>query len=488
MGTRVDIPRMTIDGVDIVKLTMDMDIDIDIPIALPSTSDKPGDVENPPRCEKQCSFISWVIMKVIKPPFQTVVAQFQKAVISLISGISRTRDLFPKHVAEIKEKHVQSIQIMKLLVQNASYYDYGGTGSQPTSPHIPSFDDTPDEKPHVKKHNYETPILIAAKNGIEEIVNEFLGRLPVAIHDVNFEGKNLVLLAVENRQPSVYKLLLEREHTKNNLLCQVDNNGNNVLHLAANLEVYRPWLAPKAILQMQWEIKWYEYIKARIPGYLLVSQNKKGKTPKGVFMETHADLVKNDTEWLMKTSDSCIIVATLIATVAFATSASVPGGVSGRNGEPVLTQQGMFDVFAISSLTALCFSLTAAIMFLSILTSRHQVMDFGFELPAKLLFGLTALFLSIASMLVSFCGGHFFVLKNVLKDAKVAEYVVAFIPVLVFMMAQFPLYFKLILATIKKVPERGFIVTIGSEDRGEPAKAEACTKESPGQPSTSSTQ
>ncbi|KAI7982681.1 Fatty-acid-binding protein 1 [Camellia lanceoleosa] len=105
-------------------------------------------------------------------------------------------------------------------------------------------------------------------------------------------------------------------------------------------------------------------------------------------------------------------------------------------------------------------------MFLAILTSRHQAIDFGRSLPTKLFIDLTALFISIASVLVSFCGGHFFVLKNVLKDAKVAEYVVAVIPVLVFAIAQFPLYFKLILATIKKVPERGFMVTIGGEDRG----------------------
>ncbi|KAL7172442.1 hypothetical protein ACSBR2_032020 [Camellia fascicularis] len=52
-----------------------------------------------------------------------------------------------------------------------------------------------------------------------------------------------------------------------------------------------------------------------------------------------------------------------------ATSASVPGGVNQDNGVPVLIQQGMFDVFSISSLAALCFSLTALIIFLAILTT-----------------------------------------------------------------------------------------------------------------------
>ncbi|KAK3001617.1 hypothetical protein RJ639_020656 [Escallonia herrerae] len=40
---------------------------------------------------------------------------------------------------------------------------------------------------------------------------------------------------------------------------KVDKDGKYVLHLAAKLGSYRPWLFfPGAALQMQWEIKWYE--------------------------------------------------------------------------------------------------------------------------------------------------------------------------------------------------------------------------------------
>ncbi|KAL7179625.1 hypothetical protein ACSBR1_042929 [Camellia fascicularis] len=195
-----------------------------------------------------------------------------------------------------------------------------------------------------------------------------------------------------------------------------------------------------------------------MPLHLLGHQNKDGKTSEEIFMETHSELVKNDIEWLMKTSDSCTIVAALIATVAFATSVSVPGGTK-SHGEPVLGREPMFEIFSFSSLGMLCFSLTAVVMFLAILTSRHQPTDFVSILPTKLLIGLTALFLSIASVSLSFCGGHFFIVKDILKDAKVVEYVVVVIPVLVFALVQFPLYFKLIWATMKKVPDRGFMVT-----------------------------
>ncbi|KAL7172385.1 hypothetical protein ACSBR2_031974 [Camellia fascicularis] len=179
------------------------------------------------------------------------------------------------------------------------------------------------------------------------------------------------------------------------------------------------------------------------------------------------------TQWLMKTSDSCAIVAALIATVAFATMASVPDGTE-SNGDPVLQAHRMFKVFSTSSLGALCFSLTAVVMFLAILTSQHKAKDFGKDLPTKRLIGLTALFLSKASVLVSFCGGYFFVPKDVVRDVKTIEYVVAVIPVIAFAVAQFPLYFMLILATIKKVPERGFtVITGGGERRGGLTGAEA---------------
>lgn len=83
---------------------------------------------------------------------------------------------------------------------------------------------------------------------------------PVAIHDMNYQKKNVVLLAVENRQPFVYKLLLEKTTMKESVFKKVDDQGNSALHLAAKLGEHKPWLIPGAALQMQWEIKWYEVI------------------------------------------------------------------------------------------------------------------------------------------------------------------------------------------------------------------------------------
>ena len=195
-----------------------------------------------------------------------------------------------------------------------------------------------------------------------------------------------------------------------------------------------------------------------MPFHFFQRYNNKGETSREIFTETHKDLVKDGSEWLTSTSESCSVVAALIATVAFASATTVPGGVKQDSGIPTLENQPAFDAFAISSLIALCFSVTALVMFLSILTSRYQEKDFGSDLPKKLLLGLTSLFVSIASMLIAFCAGHFFVLKDKLKYAAFPVYAVTCLPITFFAVAQFPLYFDLIWATFLKVPQRSYKV------------------------------
>ncbi|GLT36366.1 hypothetical protein SLA2020_107500 [Shorea laevis] len=314
------------------------------------------------------------------------------------------------------------------------------------------------QQPHVYQRNImkETPILIAAKCGITEMVWRILEVCPAAFQDINSEKKNIVLLAAENRQPQVLELLLQQNNMKESIFGAVDANGNSALHLAAMLSDLKPWRIPGAALQMQWEIKWYKFVKKSIPSHLLVHCNEQGKTPKDIFSDTHSDLVEKGGKWLTSTSESCSVVAALIATVAFATSSTVPGGTQEKTGKPNMESQPAFNVFAFSSITALCFSITALVMFLVILTSRYQERDFMTHLPIKLLCGLTSLFVSIASMLVSFCAGHFLILKDNLKYAAFPVYAVTCLPVTLFAVAQFPLYFDLAWAALKKVPQRSY--------------------------------
>uniref|UniRef100_F6HZN5 PGG domain-containing protein n=1 Tax=Vitis vinifera TaxID=29760 RepID=F6HZN5_VITVI len=189
----------------------------------------------------------------------------------------------------------------------------------------------------------ETPILLAAKNGITEMVKEILEIYPLAIHDTDLEEKNVVLLAVENRHHHVYELLLKTNILKDTVFGAVDRNGNSVLHLAAMVPDNRPWLIPGAALQMQWEVL---YVKRSMPPHFFPSHNKFNETAKQIFTRDHKDMVQKGKEWLGSTATSCSVVATLIATVGFATSSAVPGGTREGSGKPNLEQQPAFHIFA----------------------------------------------------------------------------------------------------------------------------------------------
>nr|XP_023906531.1 uncharacterized protein LOC112018248 [Quercus suber] len=298
----------------------------------------------------------------------------------------------------------------------------------------------------------ETPILLAARYGITEMVQQILKMFPTAINDKS-EGKNIVLLAVQNRQSHVLQLLLQKKFVKRKLIHEVDMGENNALHLAAEMGKQKPWLIPGAALQMQWEIKWYEFVKNNMPQHFCYQINKEGKSPEEIFNSTHEELVKKGGEWLNKTSESCSVVAALIATVAFAASTSIPGNINEKSGIPNLENQPELTVFAVSSLVALCFSITALFSFLAILTSRYEQKDFRRDLPKKLLVGLSSLLISITSMLVSFCAGHFFMLKNKLKDKAFLVYAVTCLPIIFFAIQQLPLYVDIVRAAFKKVPQ-----------------------------------
>ncbi|VVA39712.1 PREDICTED: ankyrin, partial [Prunus dulcis] len=239
-----------------------------------------------------------------------------------------------KKIQERKERHIWANQVMNELVQHTSLYKYQNTGQNPHQPnkdkeecdvpnpilldqapsstadHVPSKGGNKNVETNLSSsnqnkyqiesdqnqpaHDYElglnngkerkdnkplgykkngnceadkkqTPLLIAAKMGVTEMVRTILDKFPVAIQDVDSDNKNVVLLA---------------------------------------------------------------FVKSSMPHGFFVRYNKKGQTPKEIFINTHQNLIKEGSKWLTKTSESCSVVAALIATVAFATSATVPGGLN----------------------------------------------------------------------------------------------------------------------------------------------------------------
>ncbi|RWR75613.1 serine/threonine-protein phosphatase 6 regulatory ankyrin repeat subunit B-like protein [Cinnamomum micranthum f. kanehirae] len=300
-----------------------------------------------------------------------------------------------------------------------------------------------------------TPFLIAAKMGVLEIVQGIMEHHPMAIHQEDVDKKNAVLLAVEHKHPRTYKLLREKYSSYQSIFQKLDKNENSAFHLAAKELRDHTWRIHGAALQIQWDLKWYNHIESTMPYKSLARQkNDKGKTAMEVFHEEHKEMVKDGVQWLINTSQSCSVIAALVASVAYASATTVPGGLKEGTAIPLLRGQPAFNVFIISSLLALCLSVTSLTMFLSILTSRYQTSDFLRNLPRRLILGLSSLFVAIAAMLVSFSAGHFFDLEEQLRRTALPIYAVICLPVSLYAMTQFRLYIDLIKSFIPTVPQR----------------------------------
>ncbi|XP_042051329.1 uncharacterized protein LOC121796566 isoform X2 [Salvia splendens] len=427
------------------------------------------------------------------PNYTTCISIFKfatKVILTILGvGFLKIRKIHDKRV-----RHSHAMRIMDKMIEIEPSYKYNNNGQRPS--HLPeAFGKIPDippnaEEPQTTESNSpaisssakdqqqnngsndkkdqnqsgdeksksvvkDTSLLVAAKMGIPEMVKKILSAVPIAIQDQDSEGKNVLMVAAEHRKTSVFDFLVQKK-LPDYVFHHFDNEGNNILHLAAKLGEKQPWRIPGAALQMQWEIKWYKYVKSSAPAQCYNHPNTKGETPAKIFTQTHENLVKTGNEWLVKTSESCSVVVALIATVAFATSATVPCGLDQTQGFPIMRDRRAFDVFSIASLIALCLSITALVFFLAIITSRFEEHDFKQNLPRKLLMGMSCLFSGIAAMLLSFCAGHTFILREKLRIAAVPIYAVAMLPVVLFAIGQLPLYFDILWAAYVKVPLRSY--------------------------------
>ncbi|KAM0037979.1 hypothetical protein Hdeb2414_s0013g00409511 [Helianthus debilis subsp. tardiflorus] len=130
------------------------------------------------------------------------------------------------------------------------------------------------------------------------------------------------------------------------------------------------------------------------PPYLRERKNKDGLTPRELFTEEHKELIREGEKWMKETASQCMVVAALIATIA-----------------SILT-------------------------FLSILTSRYAERDFEVSLPRKLMLGLLTLFLSIATMVITFSVRFFILYHNEMKWIPILMSVVAVMHVLLYIVLQ----------------------------------------------------
>ncbi|OVA06831.1 Ankyrin repeat [Macleaya cordata] len=290
------------------------------------------------------------------------------------------------------------------------------------------------------------------KFGIVELVIECIQTFPDQIWFLSM-GRSIFHIAVEHRKEKIFNLMYGMSAQKKILASWRVESNNNILHLAAKLAP-SPQLntISGAALQMQRELQWFKEVEKIVQPTYKELENQDRHTPRDVFTREHKDLLEKGEKWMKDTAQSCMVVATLIATVVFAAAFTVPGGnFSDSNdqnkGIPIFLHRNSFMVFVISDALGLFFSTTSVLMFLSILTSRYAEEDFLRSLPKRLIIGLGTLFLSIAAMMIAFTAALSIVLSRRLKWASFPIAAIASLPVTLFALLQFPLLVEIFLST-----------------------------------------
>lgn len=189
-------------------------------------------------------------------------------------------------------------------------------------------------------------------------------------------------------------------------------------------------------------------VKNSVPSNYSRRLNNDGKTPRELFFETHSALIKSSGAWLKTTSTASSVVATLIATVAFTSCTTFPGGNNGDSGLPNLLGKPALNSFMVPSFLAFCCAVVSLVMFLAIFLGEHRLeRGFAAGVAQRLIIGLVSLFFAVVAIFSSFCSGQLFVLYGNIQYAMWAVCVLTFLPLLLFTVFQYPFFVDVVRAT-----------------------------------------
>ncbi|KAM3742123.1 hypothetical protein ACB098_07G047100 [Castanea mollissima] len=284
----------------------------------------------------------------------------------------------------------------------------------------------------------------AAMSGNVEFLALLLCEYPDLLWEVNEKEQSVFHVAVLHRHVHVFNLIYNIGAIKDYIVGNIDVDKNNMLHLAAMLPHVERLGAPRANLQMQRELLWFKEVEEIVRPFHMYMKNSEGMTPIEVFNKDHKDLLKVGEEAMKETANSCMLVATLISTVVFAAALTVPGASNKISNTPFFHKEQWFMIFILSNAVALFTSAASIVLLLSILTSSYAQSEFVYSLHARLMFGLTTLFISITTMVSAFIAAIFLIFDYKLEWVPYVIASLACAPVILFLVLHSNLWADLI--------------------------------------------
>ncbi|XP_020531547.1 uncharacterized protein LOC18448065 [Amborella trichopoda] len=248
-------------------------------------------------------------------------------------------------IMETIGKVIYTRKLAKQLVQSDSKHSYEYEGKNPYKKHNSTNVLVDGES---KENGVESPLILATKKDIVELVRQILKVFPEAIEFLDKDGKSILHLAAEYRAEKVFKMLRSMGAPASIMVLGIDNQGNSS-------------------------------VKHVCPPCIISHKNMDDQTAQELFTVTHKSLLKEGENWLKDGAKSCIIVSTLIATILYATCFTVPRG-NQPNGLPTFLYEPSFRHFMDYLERSLFASSLSLAFFTSILTTRCEEEDFYFML------------------------------------------------------------------------------------------------------------
>ncbi|XP_062113709.1 uncharacterized protein LOC133824750 [Humulus lupulus] len=294
------------------------------------------------------------------------------------------------------------------------------------------------------KHPFNL-VIEAANNGNFDLLVVLIRMCPELIWERDDENNTIFHIAILNRHVKIFRLIHEVGVLKSVIRIEAGNNSNNILHLVAR----KPQQSKLdsiigAALQMRHELLWYKEVEKIVAPSLRNKKNDENQTPNDIFTKDHEQMMSDAEKWMKKNCNTCLIVATIIVTVAFPAAFDIldQGDKDKHNVSSVSQLPPPRDIISIilliSNAVAMSFSSIAIMLFLSIMISRFTKNEFLWTLPCTFITGLSLLFVSVTAMMVSFCFASF--IPNESLRIPIFSSCIELLPIILFFYLVYPVF------------------------------------------------
>ncbi|CAL4896673.1 unnamed protein product [Urochloa decumbens] len=265
-----------------------------------------------------------------------------------------------------------------------------------------------------RNHEQQSPLHIATHYGSTEAITTLLRCCPDVAEMVDNNGHNALHTSVISGRTHALRItlcLLRRVRPKE-ILNQVDKNGNTPLHLAASMSriqsallllndrridpciLNRDGQTARSLLEIKGEMMdTYEtYLWKHLKRQEAI-RCRNQRIPPVTFGRAARASVQEE---FSRSVEIQLLIAALVATVAFAATFTMPGGYNQTDGTAIHSHRAAFKVFVVSNSIAMSCSSAVLLFFLS---ARQNPVKFVVD---QLVWGHRLTFLACLAMLVSF--------------------------------------------------------------------------------------